>query len=106
MKKSISAAALKARLASEKKRLKKLSFRLKVKIFLTVILPGIAALLAVETARTFLRVSLRENAAKVQPEDQAAEPQPVSLKTFRPDFITPQPVKSKVIWQSGKKSRP
>lgn len=91
---------LRARLELQKKKLKKLSFRLKVKLFLTVILPGLAALLAVETVRTFLRIQLRDTAARVQPEDAQAEP--VALDAFGPEFVTPQPVKSQVIWRSGK----
>ncbi len=97
--------ALKTGLAYQKKRLKKLSFRLKAKIFLTVILPGAAALLALETVKTFLRINLRETAARVQPEDAPIRPEPVILPMEQPEFVTPQPVKSQIIWQS-KKQKP
>ena len=80
--------ALKTGLAYQKKRLKKLSFRLKAKIFLTVILPGAAAL-----------------PARVQPEDAPIRPEPVILPMEQPEFVTPQPVKSQIIWQS-KKQKP
>lgn len=109
---------LAARLAFEKKRLKKLSFRLKAKLFLTVILPGFIILLALETARTFLRVSLRDAAARIQPPDTASDAAarvqsldtasdaaateriPFRPDTFRPEFIAPRPVKSEIVWQS------
>lgn len=92
-----------------KKQLKKLGFRLKAKLFLTVILPGVIALLAVETARTFLRIRLRDAASKAEPEEapgesaeSGAEPEPVSLEMSPPDFITPRPVKGEVVWRSGR----
>lgn len=104
MKKNLAAETLSARIRFEKKRIKKLSFRLKVKVFLTVVLPGLAALLALQTAKTFLRISLRESAAAAGPDadgQETAQPLPVQSEISPPNFITPKPVKSKIIWRSG-----
>ena len=111
MKTGFSAEALRAGINIQKKRLKKLSFRLKVKLFLTVILPGLAALLALQTVKTFLRIYLRDSASSAAMDGGDAsqtpmEPEPVTLEMSPPDFITPKPVKSEIVWQSAGQKTP
>ncbi len=81
-----------SRLQAEKKRLRRKLFLLKVKFTAFVVFPVLLLLLAAETVRVLLRSELRR-----QPEKAPGSPAravPVSLVSFRPRFITPEPVKN------------
>lgn len=84
----------------KKKHLKRQIFFLKAKLFFVFVLPVVIILLAVKTLKIFLQIKLRN--AVSQPSDSHRQEehreerpakQPVSLSSFKPEFITPEPVK-------------
>lgn len=81
---------IKEEIKKEKKKSKHKAFKFKVKVFLITVFPTVTALLAAAAARVFLRIKLRETAA--DPEISDVIPQPVTLESSRPEFITPEPV--------------
>ncbi len=85
----------------KKKLLKRKLFFVKVKLFLIFILPVVIILLTVKVLKTFLQIKLRNAASKTVTKDQeknkgsAPAKRPVSQTFFKPQFITPVPVREK-----------
>lgn len=88
-----------------RKKLKKKAFKWKIKAVLSVVLPGAIAVLETAAAKIFLRMALRKAASTVsvpgkedpvtskennEIPEAASEKQPVQLKHFKPEFITPE----------------
>ena len=70
-------------------------------LFLIFILPVVIILLTVKVLKTFLQIKLRNAASKTVTKDQeknkgsAPAKRPVSQTSFKPQFITPVPVREK-----------
>lgn len=86
---------------TELKRLKRKKFLLKARVMLTVVLPLFIILLGVKTAKTFIRIKVRDLSAKPEegmPEERKKQepaaspvPVPVSFEAVEKEVIQPVP---------------
>ncbi len=81
-----------------KRNLKHRSRSLKIKLILTVILPGIIILLGTKTAQLWLKINLRAASAKISSENaERSEIEPVDQEVIGNDWVTPEPVPYKPV---------
>ena len=86
MKKQISLSYLDA-VRQEIRRLEKKKKWLKYKVYLCLVLPVFLVVLAVRVLRTYLRLRVRETAAKI-------EPVPVQKEAAAMEFVRPEPAET------------